>query len=63
MTEKTIDQLIDEAHDYFNLSSIYEVMDCDESQARAFLNQKYDNPDTKRVDAYLEVVQQVKQML
>lgn len=63
MKDETLDQLIDEAHQYFDQSSIFEVIDINECSAREFLTQKYRNPDAQRVNNYLKVINKLKRML
>lgn len=63
MAEKTIDKLIDEAHFYFNDSSTFEVIDTDDVRARDFLLKKYNNPDPKLINSYLEVISRLKLLL
>ncbi|MGB3212460.1 MAG: hypothetical protein WBB19_17300 [Desulforhopalus sp.] len=55
-----IEKLVDEAHSIFNATSIYEVIDLDESAARAFLTTAYGNPETALIDQYLEVVDKLR---
>ena len=63
MTAETIDQLIDEAHRFFDKTSIFEVIDSEEWQAREFLNNHYNNPEPERIEAYLTLVKRVRLML
>jgi hypothetical protein len=52
--------LIEEAHDIFNKTSIYEVIDLvNEQAAKDFLKENYNNPDENSIDQYLGIVREI----
>lgn len=56
--------LIDKAHNIFNASSIYDVIDLENRQeAEVFLKRKYDNPDTTSINIYLDLVETIRKYL
>ena len=58
-TDKIYD-LIEEAHDIFNRTSVYEVIDLvNEQAAKDFLRDNYNNPDENSIDQYLDIVHEI----
>lgn len=52
--------LIQEAHDIFNRTSIYEVIDLvNEQAAKEFLRENYNNPDENAINQYLGIVHEI----
>ncbi len=55
-----IEILVDEAHEIFNKTSIFEVADLDIGSAKEFLNEAYDNPGPELVERYLDVLEKIR---
>jgi hypothetical protein len=55
-----IDKLIEEAHDIFPDTSIYEVMDVDRDAAILRLSVYYGLPDMEKVERYLAILGEVR---
>ena len=51
-----IQELVTEAHKYFNETLTSAIVDMDKDSAVAFLNECYDQPCPKKIGKYLEVV-------
>lgn len=56
----TIEQLVNEAYTIFGLTSVFEVIDRDDQEARDFLNRTYINPPADEVDKYLALIAQLR---
>ncbi|KJS02672.1 MAG: hypothetical protein VR65_04335 [Desulfobulbaceae bacterium BRH_c16a] len=57
-----IDILVNEAHEIFNKTSIYEVIDLNNGSARDFLNETYGNPEAELVERYLGVIEKLEKL-
>lgn len=57
-----IEILVNEAHDIFNKTSIFEVVDLDNGPARDFLNETYGNPEAGLVERYLGVIEKLEKL-
>ena len=55
-----IDKLIEEAHDIYPKTSIYEVMDVDRDTAILRLSVYYGLPDMEKVVRYLAILDEVR---
>lgn len=64
MKEQKVDLLIDNAHNIFNATSIYDVIDLDNRQeAETFLIKRYNNPDKISINRYLDIVEKIRNFL
>ncbi len=57
---KNIHQLINEAHDIFDQTSIFDIIENDRPTAIELLNEAYDNPSHEKVDRYLKVIERLR---
>lgn len=55
-----IEELVTQAHTYFNQTLTAEVVDMDYESAVAYLNKHYDFPSPKLVEKYLAVVEKLR---
>ncbi len=55
-----IKKLVSEAHQIFDQTSVFEVIDRDRSSAVAFLNEAYKFPHPESINRYLEVLSRLK---
>lgn len=61
METDRINDLVNEAHDIFNKTSIFDVIDLvNEQAAKDFLRKEYDNPDENSIAQYLSIVNEIK---
>lgn len=60
METDRIHDLVNEAHDIFNKTSIFDVIDLvNEQAAKDFLRKEYDNPDENSIAQYLSIVNEI----
>ncbi len=62
MKIERICDLVEEAHELFNTTSIFDVIDLDKSSAKEVLNETYRNPRVKKIERYLDVIERLKQV-
>ena len=55
-----IQELVNEAHTYFNETLTSAIVDMDKESAVAYLNECYDQPCPKKIGKYREVVGKLK---
>ena len=58
-----IDILIDEAHEIFNQTSVFEAIDHSREYAIEFLNEHYKNPPQEQIDKYLSILKELKPLV
>jgi len=59
----TIEKLVNEAHNVFSKTSVFEVIDQDKTTAISFLNSVYNFPDPKLIDRYLEILARLRPLV
>ena len=62
MADDLIEVLVDRAHQIFNETSIFEVMDLNQKAARAKLFELYDAANDRAVDKYLGIFDQLREI-
>lgn len=58
--DSQIEFLVNEAHNIFNKTSIFEVVDLNKELAKEFLDEAYGNPNGELIDRYLDLVKKLK---
>lgn len=63
MSADRIDKLVEETHALFSATSLFEVYSLNKQAATEFLNEIYDDPDTERIDQYLQIIERLRSVI
>ncbi len=62
MCDDGIEEMVEEAHSYFNENSIHEVIDMDRDTATQYMNDYHENPNSEDIEQYLSVVVKLRKI-